>query len=239
MIYEGKAITVASIEGGIAELKFDLQGDSVNKFNRVTLEDLSAAVEAIKANSDVKGVLVTSGKDCFIVGADITEFGETFKQDEETIAAGTLEANAIFNAIEDLPVPTLTAINGIALGGGFEMCLATDLRVMSEAAKVGLPEVKLGLMPGFGGTVRLPRVIGADNAIEWINKKYDEGHHIQLYTSRGTSSGIDWFDFTLKQIEGWGVKYNGLKLGKPAYDLFVDDRAINNKDWYKKEGIKI
>ena len=75
--------------------------------------------------------------------------------------------------------------------------------------------------------------------IEWINKKYDEGHHIQLYTSRGTSSGIDWFDFTLKQIEGWGVKYNGLKLGKPAYDLFIDDRAMNNKDWYKKEGIKI
>ncbi|OUS39888.1 multifunctional fatty acid oxidation complex subunit alpha, partial [Oleispira antarctica] len=68
----------------------------------------------------------------------------------------------------DLPYPTVTAINGIALGGGFEMCLATDFRIMSEKAKVGLPEVKLGLMPGFGGTVRLPRVIGADNAIEWI-----------------------------------------------------------------------
>ena len=75
--------------------------------------------------------------------------------------------------------------------------------------------------------------------VEHVNRLYDEGHHIQLYTSRGTSSGIDWFDFTLKQIEGWGVKYNGLKLGKPAYDLFVDDRAMNNKDWYKKEGIKI
>ncbi|WP_430463012.1 fatty acid oxidation complex subunit alpha FadB [Thalassolituus sp. LLYu03] len=168
MIYEGKAITVNMIEDGIAELKFDLQGDSVNKFNRVTLEDLKAAVEAIKGNSNVKGVLVTSGKDVFIVGADITEFGEAFKKSEEEIAAWCLEANQIFNAIEDLPVPTLTAINGIALGGGFEMCLSTDIRVMSEGAKVGLPEVKLGLMPGFGGTVRLPRVIGADNAIEWI-----------------------------------------------------------------------
>ena len=168
MIYEGKAITVNMIEDGIAELKFDLQGDSVNKFNRVTLEDLKAAVEAIKGNSNVKGVLVTSGKDVFIVGADITEFGEAFKKSEEEIAAWCLEANQIFIAIEDLPVPTLTAINGIALGGGFEMCLSTDLRVMSETAKVGLPEVKLGLMPGFGGTVRLPRVIGADNAIEWI-----------------------------------------------------------------------
>ena len=168
MIYEGKAITVNMIEDGIAELKFDLQGDSVNKFNRVTLEDLNAAVEAIKGNADVKGVLVTSGKDVFIVGADITEFGEAFKKEEDEIAAWCLEANQIFNAYEDLSVPTLVAINGIALGGGFEMCLASDLRVMSDKAKVGLPEVKLGLMPGFGGTVRLPRVIGADNAIEWI-----------------------------------------------------------------------
>lgn len=168
MIYEGKAITVKLLEDGIAELNFDLQGESVNKFNRVTLEDLNAAVQSLKANNEVKGLLVTSAKDCFIVGADITEFGAMFEADEETIAAGIAESNGIFNAIEDLPYPTVTAINGIALGGGFEMCLATDFRIMSEKAKVGLPEVKLGLIPGFGGTVRLPRVIGADNAIEWI-----------------------------------------------------------------------
>ena len=168
MIYDGTAITVKLIEDGIAELNFNLDGESVNKFNRVTLEDLKAATAAIKGNSDVKGVLVTSGKDCFIVGADITEFGDAFKLPEEEIVEWILSGNEIFNAIEDLPVPTLTSINGIALGGGFEMCLSTDFRVMSEKAKVGLPEVKLGLMPGFGGTVRLSRVIGADNAIEWI-----------------------------------------------------------------------
>ena len=168
MIYDGTAITVKMIEDGIAELNFNLDGESVNKFNRVTLENLKAATDAIKGNSDVKGVLVTSGKDCFIVGADITEFGEAFKLPEEEIVDWIVEGNQIFNAIEDLPVPTLTAINGIALGGGFEMCLSTDFRVMSSKAKVGLPEVKLGLMPGFGGTVRLSRVIGADNAIEWI-----------------------------------------------------------------------
>ncbi len=168
MIYDGTAITVKMIEDGIAELNFNLDGESVNKFNRVTLEDLKAATAAIKGNSDVKGVLVTSGKDCFIVGADITEFGDAFKLPEEEIVEWILSGNEIFNAIEDLPVPTLTSINGIALGGGFEMCLSTDFRVMSEKAKVGLPEVKLGLMPGFGGTVRLSRVIGADNAIEWI-----------------------------------------------------------------------
>jgi len=80
----------------------------------------------------------------------------------------SLEANKIFSGIEDLPFPSVTAINGIALGGGFEMALATDFRVMSTKAQVGLPEVKLGIFPGFGGTVRLPRLVGADNAIEWI-----------------------------------------------------------------------
>ncbi|MFT5594810.1 MAG: 3-hydroxyacyl-CoA dehydrogenase/enoyl-CoA hydratase/3-hydroxybutyryl-CoA epimerase [Oceanicoccus sp.] len=168
MIYEGKAITVKLLEDGIAELNFDLQGESVNKFDRVTLEDLKASAAALQGNKDVKGLVVTSSKDCFIVGADITEFGDNFKQEDEVIIKWILEANQIFNAIEDLPFPTVTAINGIALGGGFEMCLATDFRVMSEKAKVGLPEVKLGIYPGFGGTVRLPRVIGADNAIEWI-----------------------------------------------------------------------
>ncbi|WP_350608616.1 enoyl-CoA hydratase-related protein, partial [Pseudoalteromonas sp. MER144-MNA-CIBAN-0113] len=77
-------------------------------------------------------------------------------------------ATDVFDAIEDLPFPTLSAINGMALGGGCEWALATDYRVASETAKMGLPEVKLGIMPGFGGTVRLPRIIGADNAMMWI-----------------------------------------------------------------------
>ncbi|HBT55533.1 MAG TPA: fatty acid oxidation complex subunit alpha FadB [Pseudomonas sp.] len=168
MIYEGKAITVQGLEDGIVELRFDLQGESVNKFNSATLSELQAAVEAIQNNADVTGVVVTSGKDVFIVGADITEFVGTFKLPEEDLVARNLEANKIFNAFEDLNVPTVAAINGIALGGGLEMCLAADFRVMAASAKIGLPEVKLGIYPGFGGTVRLPRLIGVDNAIEWI-----------------------------------------------------------------------
>ena len=168
MIHSGNAITVQMLSDGIAELRFDLQGESVNKFNRATVEDLKAAVAAINANSDVKGVVVTSGKPVFIVGADITEFGDNFAQGEAAIADWLGPVNAIFSSFEDLPVPTVAAINGIALGGGFEMCLVCDYRVMSTAAKVGLPEVKLGLFPGFGGSVRLPRVIGIDNALEWI-----------------------------------------------------------------------
>ena len=168
MIYEGKAITVKALEDGIVELKFDLSGESVNKFNRQTLEELNAATNAIAADSSVKGVLVSSGKEVFIVGADITEFADNFDRSEEELAQFTLEANKIFNAFEDLEVPTAVAINGIALGGGLEMCMAADYRVLADSAKVGLPEVKLGIYPGFGGTVRMPRLIGADNAIEWI-----------------------------------------------------------------------
>lgn len=168
MIYQGKAITVKPLEGGIVELNFDLKGESVNKFNRLTLSELRAAVDAIKADASVKGVIVTSGKDVFIVGADITEFVDNFQLPDEELMAGNLEANKIFSDFEDLDVPTVAAINGIALGGGLEMCLAADFRVMSATAKVGLPEVKLGIYPGFGGTVRLPRLIGCDNAVEWI-----------------------------------------------------------------------
>ncbi|MBT4519217.1 MAG: fatty acid oxidation complex subunit alpha FadB [Halieaceae bacterium] len=168
MIYSGQSINVELLDGGIAEFKFDLRGESVNKFDRATLEDLGAAVTAVKADAGVKGLIVTSGKGVFIVGADITEFVDLFKHDEEAIAHWCTLSNAVFNSFEDLPVPTVCAINGFALGGGLEMALCCDYRIMSNQAQVGFPEVKLGIYPGFGGTVRLPRVSSPQTAVEWI-----------------------------------------------------------------------
>lgn len=104
MIYEGKAITVKEIEGGIAQLNFDLQGESVNKFNRLTIEELRAATDALKAQKNLKGLVVTSSKDSFIVGADITEFTELFAGSEEDLVANNLKANEVFNAVEDLQI---------------------------------------------------------------------------------------------------------------------------------------
>lgn len=167
-MYQGNSIQVTKLDGGIAELKFDRASDAINKFDAGTIKELNEATAAIAADGGVTGLLVTSGKDVFIVGADITEFGAAFQQPEEEIAKWAFEANKVFMALEDLPFPSVTAINGIALGGGLEMALTTDYRVMSTKAQIGLPEVKLGIIPGFGGTVRLPRLIGADNAIEWI-----------------------------------------------------------------------
>jgi 3-hydroxyacyl-CoA dehydrogenase/enoyl-CoA hydratase/3-hydroxybutyryl-CoA epimerase/enoyl-CoA isomerase len=168
MMFEGRSIQCSMLEGGVAELRFDLQGDSVNKFNKATLAELAEAVAGIRAEAGVKGLLVTSGKDSFIVGADVTEFIDYFRNSEDQLVGWLLEVHALFSAVEDFDFPTVTAINGFALGGGLEFALCTSYRVMSSTAKIGLPETKLGIFPGWGGTVRLARVAGADNAIEWI-----------------------------------------------------------------------
>jgi 3-hydroxyacyl-CoA dehydrogenase / enoyl-CoA hydratase / 3-hydroxybutyryl-CoA epimerase / enoyl-CoA isomerase len=168
MTFEGQSIQCFSLDGGIVELRFDLQGESVNKFDRATLDELREAVALLEADEDVRGLLVTSGKDGFIVGADVTEFTEYFSYPEDELVDWILEVHRVFSAIEDLDSPSVTAINGFALGGGLELALTTSYRVMSSTAKVGLPETKLGIFPGFGGTVRLSRLAGADNAIEWI-----------------------------------------------------------------------
>ncbi|MGQ0619118.1 MAG: fatty acid oxidation complex subunit alpha FadB [Panacagrimonas sp.] len=168
-MYQGKSLkVVVNGEDQIAELIFDRENESINKFDARTVQELRDAGSALAAATGLRGLLVTSAKEVFIVGADITEFGSLFQRSEQEIADWTYETNKAFSAIEDLPFPSVTAINGLALGGGFEMCLATDYRVMSSTAQVGFPEVKLGIIPGFGGTVRAPRLIGADNAIEWI-----------------------------------------------------------------------
>jgi len=172
MIYEGQNLTVSLLDNGFAELVFDAKG-SVNKFDRQTISDLDEATQAIAANSDVKGVVVRSAKPAFIVGADITEFTDMFAQPEEEVLAWVSKTSKVFDRFEDLPVPTVAAVNGFALGGGCEMALACDLRVVDTTASIGLPEVKLGLMPGFGGTVRLPRLIGSDNALEWMTTGKD------------------------------------------------------------------
>lgn len=173
MLYEGQTLRVELDEEGFADLRFDLQDESVNKFNAPTLRELGEALHGLAGNESVKGLTLTSGKDVFVVGADITEFGAWFTMPADQLKNRLLEVHRMFAVLEDLPYPTVAAINGIALGGGFEVTLACDFRVMATTAKVGLPEVKLGIFPGWGGTVRLPRLIGLDNAIEWIGMGKD------------------------------------------------------------------
>ncbi|WP_405633448.1 fatty acid oxidation complex subunit alpha FadB [Pseudoalteromonas sp. Ld20] len=167
MLYKSDSFEVAFIKDNIAEFKFCVAG-SVNTLSQQTLKDCAYALKELAANSDIKGMIFTSDKDHFIIGADIFEFLPTFTKPEAELVTWIKDATDVFDAVEDLPFPTLSAINGLALGGGCEWVLATDYRVASTNAKIGLPEVKLGIMPGFGGTVRLPRIVGADNAMLWI-----------------------------------------------------------------------
>ncbi|MET1255655.1 fatty acid oxidation complex subunit alpha FadB [Aliikangiella maris] len=168
MIYEGQSLQCQMLDNGIVEVIFDNKNESVNKFDQATLNEWREIINLLNNNSEVKGAIVTSPKSVFIVGADITEFLVMFANPRETMIKWCIEAGAIFSGFEALPFPTVAAINGFALGGGFEMALTCDYRVASTAASVGLPETQLGLIPGFGGTIRLPRLIGIDNAIEWI-----------------------------------------------------------------------
>ncbi len=169
MIYQAKTLQVKQMDIGLAVVC--LCGDnSVKKLDLHTLESLDKALDALAADSSVKGLLLSSDKEAFIVGADITEFLGLFAKPEAELDEWLQFANRIFNKLEDLPFPTLSALKGHTLGGGCECVLATDFRIGDATTSIGLPETKLGIMPGFGGTVRLPRLIGADSAMEIITQ---------------------------------------------------------------------
>jgi 3-hydroxyacyl-CoA dehydrogenase / enoyl-CoA hydratase / 3-hydroxybutyryl-CoA epimerase / enoyl-CoA isomerase len=167
-VYEGQTIRVVDLGDGIAELCFDRAGAAINKMDQRMTREFGEAVALLASKPDLRGVLMTSAKDVFIVGADINEFDAMFKLPPAEMMASNDASSAPLNGFEDLDVPTVAAINGYALGGGLEIALSAVYRVMSNAAQVGVPEVKLGLFPGAGGTVRLPRVAGPAVATDWV-----------------------------------------------------------------------
>ncbi len=167
MLYQGETLSLDWLDDGIARLVFDAPG-SVNKLDTKTVASLGEAIAVLERQPQLKGLLLSSAKPAFIVGADITEFLSLFAAPAQQLEQWLTFANSIFNRLEDLPVPTISAISGYALGGGCECVLATDLRIATPETRIGLPETKLGIMPGFGGSVRLPRLLGADSALEII-----------------------------------------------------------------------
>lgn len=152
---------------GLMELCF-ASTDGVNKLNAATIAELVAALDALDGLAEVRGLLVSSTNRDFIVGADITEFGTNLAKPATAVQARSEHINTTFTRLENLPFPVVAAINGFALGGGLELALACDYRVMADTARLGLPETSLGIIPGWGGTVRLPRLIGFEAAVSWI-----------------------------------------------------------------------
>jgi 3-hydroxyacyl-CoA dehydrogenase/enoyl-CoA hydratase/3-hydroxybutyryl-CoA epimerase len=153
---------------GIATLTLDRQGSSANIFDVGALEELDAHLATLEARSDVRGLLIVSAKPkIFIAGADLNSFaGASVEKLGEIVGLG----HRIFTRLERLPFPSVAAINGVCLGGGCELALACDWRVgsLDKSTKIGLPETQLGILPAWGGSVRLPRLVGLPQALAVI-----------------------------------------------------------------------
>ncbi len=138
----------------------------LNALNQALLAELDAAVDDIAADTSIRAVILTgAGEKAFAAGADIQELAQLSAVDGQQLA---LRGQRLFSKIEALRVPVIAAINGFALGGGCELTLACTLRIASETAKLGQPEVKLGIIPGYGGSQRLPRLVGKGAALKMI-----------------------------------------------------------------------
>jgi enoyl-CoA hydratase len=152
-------------EKGIATITFN-RPKALNALNRELLTEFSQALDEIAGNEDIRVLILTgAGEKAFVAGADITELA-TFNPLQGKMFAQL--GHAVIDRLQQLPIPVIAAVNGFALGGGSEIALACDFIYASENATFGLPEINLGLIPGFGGTQRLPRLVGKNIAKEMI-----------------------------------------------------------------------
>lgn len=155
-----------TIFDGIAMLVIN-RPKQLNALNKQTLSEINEAFESMRDNDSVKVVIMTgSGEKAFVAGADIKEFAD-FSGAEGSDLAKTGHMT-VFNVIEEFSKPVIAAINGFALGGGLELAMAAHVRIASDNARMGLPETSLGVIPGYGGTQRLPQLIGKGRALEMI-----------------------------------------------------------------------
>lgn len=141
--------------------------NKLNALNRDTIQDLHDALQALDVDKKIKAIIITgSGEKAFVAGADIAEFSNfSVKEGGQLARKGQ---QVLFDFVENLATPVIAAVNGFALGGGLELAMACHFRIASANAKMGLPEVSLGVIPGYGGTQRLPQLIGKGRANEMI-----------------------------------------------------------------------
>ncbi|WP_396185043.1 enoyl-CoA hydratase/isomerase family protein [Flavobacterium sp.] len=153
-------------EKGIATLYIN-RPEKLNALNKATIQELHETLELVDNNPDVRVIIITgSGEKAFVAGADIAEFAHFSAEEGSKLAAQGQKI--LFDFIEKMKTPVIAAINGFALGGGLELAMACHFRIASENAKMGLPETSLGVIPGYGGTQRLPQIIGKGRAMEMI-----------------------------------------------------------------------
>lgn len=151
-------------QGHVGILTIDRQ-EALNALNSQVLSDLDAAIDEVAANDDIYVVILTGAGRSFVAGADIGEMRDLTSTGGKKFG---VHGGSVFLKLENMAKPVIAAINGFALGGGNELCMACDIRLASEKAKFGQPEVGLGITPGFAGTQRLPRIVGVSKAMELI-----------------------------------------------------------------------
>jgi len=153
-------------EGAIATITID-RPKKLNALNKATIEELHQAFKELDEDKEIKVIIITgSGEKAFVAGADISEFAHFGPEQAAKLAAKGQDL--LFNFVAHLSTPVIAAINGFALGGGLELAMACHFRVAGDNAKMGLPEVSLGVIPGYGGTQRLPQLVGKGMALEMI-----------------------------------------------------------------------
>ena len=141
--------------------------NQLNALNKATIQELHDALKAANNDESVRVIILTgAGEKSFVAGADIKEFANFNVQQGQELAANGQEL--LFTFIENLTTPVIAAVNGFALGGGIELAMASHIRVASDNAKLGLPEVSLGVIPGYGGTQRLAQLVGRGKAMEMV-----------------------------------------------------------------------
>jgi enoyl-CoA hydratase len=215
--------------------------DALNAFNYDTLKELQDTVEKIRVNPEVRIVIFTgAGDKAFSVGADLKERKSL---SNEEVKRNIYKINEVFNAIDQLPQPTIALMNGYAFGGGMELALACDFRIVAEKTLLGLTETSLAIIPGAGGTQRLPRLIGQAKALELIltarRIPSEEAYQFGLVTQvvpheRLVDTAVDWANRILQngpigvQQAKFAIKQGmnadlatGLQIERKAYEVTI------------------
>ena len=153
-------------EGSIGKIIIN-RPKKLNALNRATIAELHRAFAQLEEDRDIRAIILTGmGEKSFVAGADISEFASfSVAQGEQLASEGQ---DLLFNFVEQLSTPVIAAVNGFALGGGLELAMSCHFRIASDNARMGLPEVSLGVIPGYGGTQRLPQLVGKGKAMEMI-----------------------------------------------------------------------
>lgn len=166
-------MTEMALENILTEVKNNVlvitinRPDKLNALNKQTIEELHDTLVDAENDKDIHALIITgTGQKAFVAGADIAEFADYSQEEGRQLSS--IGHFKIFNFIENYSKPVIAAVNGFALGGGLELAMACHIRVASSNAKMGLPEVSLGVIPGYGGTQRLPQLVGKGKAIEMI-----------------------------------------------------------------------